>query len=86
MPAYLNTGSLTGIKGRNRCTINKIEWDRSANSVVCEFTSDIDQELKLIYRDGIESIDSTAPISGEGIYRTVSVTAGTPVTLKINVN
>ncbi len=85
MPSYLSKGTLTGVKGRNRTTIESLKWDLDVGTITCEFTSDIDQDLQLIVRSGMDAVVCSAPISGSGIYRTLSVTEDEPVTLRIEV-
>jgi hypothetical protein len=83
MPSYLDQGTLAGIKGRNRTTIQNLKWDLNAGTITCEFTSDIDQDLQLIVRRGIQAVVCSAPVRGSGIYRTISVSKNDPVTLRI---
>jgi len=54
MPKALKKGEFTGLKGRNRCTIDHIAWDLEAKTVDLTVTSDIDQTLTLIIRPGIK--------------------------------
>jgi alpha-L-fucosidase 2 len=85
VPSYLPVGKLTGIKGRNRTTIQALEWDLNTRSINCTFVSDIDQELQLICRKGIDRLKCNVPVKGSGVYRTLRVKAGEPVTLLIKV-
>ncbi len=53
MPAALKKGEFTGLKGRNRCTIDHLAWDLSRKTADLTITSDIDQEITLIIRPSI---------------------------------
>ena len=41
------SGTLSGIKTRNRATVTKLEWSDSGKSVSAVITSDIDQTLNI---------------------------------------
>lgn len=58
LPASLTSGKITGIKGRNRITIDKLSWNQQSRTITCLIHSDIDQQVNLIYRKGIRQISS----------------------------
>jgi alpha-L-fucosidase 2 len=61
LPPALTQGSISGVKGRNRVTIENLTWNMQNHSVSCTLRSDIDQKITLIERDGIESINVKTP-------------------------
>jgi hypothetical protein len=61
LPQSLTQGSISGVKGRNRVTIQNLTWNMSRHSVNCTLKSDINQRITLIERDGIENISIGAP-------------------------
>jgi hypothetical protein len=63
LPQTLTQGSITGVKGRNRVTIQSLSWNMSSNSVDCILNSDIDQSITLIERSGINSISTSAIVN-----------------------
>ncbi|MGA3170437.1 MAG: glycoside hydrolase N-terminal domain-containing protein [Chthoniobacteraceae bacterium] len=87
LPAELQTGSISGVKGRNRVTVKNLEWDRAGKKVSAVIRSDINQKITLIERDGIEKIASTASVTasplGE-IARTVRLRAGVSTTISLD--
>ncbi len=62
MPAALKTGEFTGLKGRNRCDLEKVSWDLKKKTATMIVTSAIDQELEFIHRKGIKSIKANTSI------------------------
>ncbi len=64
LPANLASGKISGIKGRNRITIDTLSWDQPNKTIVCSIHSDIDQQVNLICRKGIQQI------SGHGVSGT----------------
>ncbi len=54
MPKALPKGEFTGLKGRNRCTIDRVAWDLTKKNAQLTLTSDIDQTLTLIIRPNIK--------------------------------
>jgi alpha-L-fucosidase 2 len=50
IPAHLRKGEISGVKGRNRVTIQNLKWDLDAGTVECLLKSDIDQDITLIQR------------------------------------
>jgi hypothetical protein len=86
LPAALTHGSISGVKGRNRATVEDLRWDMGNHSVTCMLKSDIDQDITLIERDGIESISTTtgktASPLGE-IARVIQLKAGESTSLTL---
>jgi alpha-L-fucosidase 2 len=60
LPAVLDQGTLWGIKGRNRVTVQELRWDLGSGSIAATVASDIDQDVTLIVRKGIRAITTTA--------------------------
>lgn len=56
LPQRLAQGSISGVKGRNRVTIENLSWDLAGNTVACALKSDIDQPITLMERSGISAI------------------------------
>lgn len=87
LPKGLDKGSVSGILGKSQFTIDKLSWDRSAHTAEVTVTSNIDQDLTLIQRDGIESITSDdAAISSSPlgkIARVLHLKAGVAVTVDL---
>jgi len=48
VPEELNKGTLTGIKGRSRLTLIRMDWDLNEGFYEVTLNSDIDQWLKVI--------------------------------------
>jgi hypothetical protein len=67
LPASLPKGAVSGMKTRNRITIDRLEWDMKTRTVRGEMTSDIDQDITLIQRNGIVSVKSSAVVSDSPI-------------------
>jgi hypothetical protein len=63
LPPTLAHGSISGVKGRNRVTVENMDWDMENKLVKCTIKSDIDQNLTLIERSGIESLSSDAAVN-----------------------
>jgi alpha-L-fucosidase 2 len=79
LPPTLNQGAISGVKGRDRLTIQDLSWNMDSNSVHCTLKSDIDQSLTLIERRGIETImtGSHTSLSPLGrIARNIQLKAG----------
>lgn len=88
LPWGLEKGSISGVKGRCRVTVENLSWNRTNQTVNAVVRSDIDQSLTLIERDGIEGIQTNATVSDSPvgpIARTVQLKAGvsTPIALSI---
>ena len=84
LPQTLTKGSISGLKTRNQTTIDNLEWDMSKQTIKCTLISTIDQDITLIQRQGILSIDGNAgialsPIGEEG--RIVSLQANKKIQL-----
>ncbi len=79
LPPTLTQGAITDVKGRNRVTVENLNWNMESNSVDCTLKSDIDQNITLIERDGINSINTSATVSASPIgqiARTIQLQAG----------
>lgn len=63
LPEGLDKGAISGVKGRNRVTIESLSWNLNSNSLSCTFNSDIDQRITLIERDGINNINTIAKVA-----------------------
>ncbi|WP_083959109.1 discoidin domain-containing protein [Herbidospora mongoliensis] len=85
LPKGLKKGSISGLKGKSRFTINQLSWDMDTHKARVTLTSDVDQNLTLIQRAGIEQITgATVQNSPLGsIARIVPLKAGQPVTLDL---
>jgi len=86
LPSALSRGAISGVKGRNRVTVQNLSWDMEKNTVNCILKSDIDQNLTLIERRGIESIHSDAGLGDSPlgrIARVVHLKAGVPVNISL---
>jgi len=70
LPPSLLKGTITGIKCRNRTTVNKLSWDMEQNLITCSITSDIDQEIKIIQQKGIDSFNSTVTVNPSSTGKT----------------
>jgi alpha-L-fucosidase 2 len=87
VPKGLSKGSISGMLGKGRFTINNLTWNLGNRTAKVTLTSAIDQSLTLIQRSGIASITSdggtiqSSPLGG--IARVVSLPAGRAVTLDL---
>jgi hypothetical protein len=70
LPETLVKGAISGVKGRNRITVEGLSWDLSANSVSCILKSDIDQTITLIERSGIKNLTTRARVSSSPLGQT----------------
>ncbi|MFD6150548.1 discoidin domain-containing protein [Streptomyces sp. NPDC060243] len=61
LPQGLDKGSVKGMLGKGRFTIDDLSWDTNAHTAKVTLTSGIDQDLTLIQRAGIQAI------SGDGV-------------------
>ncbi|GAA0428180.1 hypothetical protein Acor_66810 [Acrocarpospora corrugata] len=59
LPKGLKKGSISGLLGKSRFTIDKLDWDTDTRKVKVTLTSDVDQNLTLIQRSGIDEITAT---------------------------
>ncbi|MDR0425124.1 MAG: discoidin domain-containing protein [Clostridiales Family XIII bacterium] len=86
LPETLSKGSISGMLGRSRFKIDDLTWDMENKTVDVKITSDIDQTLTLIQREGIIKIDGDADIAASplgNIARLVSLEAGEPASLHL---
>jgi alpha-L-fucosidase 2 len=60
LPSTLTRGAISGVKGRNRITIQNLSWNLDDQTVSCTLKSDLDQSITLIERDGIKGIVTDA--------------------------
>jgi alpha-L-fucosidase 2 len=88
LPTALDTGTIWDVKGRNRVTVEQLTWNMGTGTLACVLKSDIDQDLTLIERAGIQTISTDAQVSASPlgpIARVVHLTAGvvTPISIGI---
>ncbi|MDN0196247.1 RICIN domain-containing protein [Streptomyces sp. S.PNR 29] len=87
LPDQLTKGTINGVRGRNRITIQSLSWDTAARTATVKLTSDIDQNVTFICRRGITSISTGATVTTSSPLgnhaRIVSLTAGTSTTITI---
>ena len=86
LPETLTQGGISGLKTRNRITIHFMEWNRENQTIRCKMTSDIDQDISLIQRNGILSLKSNikvkpSPVGSEA--RILPMKAGKSVSLEL---
>ena len=90
VPESLKKGSVSGIKTRNRVTINDLTWDMTKAEITCHLTSDINQDITLIQRKGITDINGSnvtilpSVIGNEA--RTIQLQAGQTAEIVLKVN
>jgi hypothetical protein len=88
LPESLLKGSVSGIKTRNRATVERLEWDLENGAVNCRIKSDIDQNITLILRDGLLSVSGNVKISPSAAgehARTLELKAGKTANIKLTV-
>ena len=86
LPDQLATGTINGVRGRNRITVQSLTWDTTARTATVTLTSDINQNVTLICRRGITSVTTSATVATSSLgnhARVVSLTAGTSTTITI---
>ena len=86
LPDQLDKGTIKGVRGRNRITVQSLAWDTAARTATVTLTSDIDQKITFICRRGITSISTGATVTTSSLgnhARVVSLTAGTSTTITI---
>ena len=86
LPSTLDKGAIAGVKGRDRVTVQELNWDLNNKSVRCTLRSDIDQTITLIERDGIETITTDAKVGHSPLgqmARTLELKAGTTTTVTL---
>lgn len=89
IPESLKQGAISGIKGRNRVTVENLSWDLDKNTIECILKSDIDQQITLVQRRGIKSISTSAKVSPSSIGntgRTIELKAGQSIKISLHVN
>ena len=89
LPESLITGAVSGIKTRNRVTVENLSWDMDERSINCRLKSDINQHITLIQRRGIVSIESNVPITPSAIGNeawTIQLKAGETAEITLTVN
>ncbi|MBV5315369.1 MAG: glycoside hydrolase N-terminal domain-containing protein [Prolixibacteraceae bacterium] len=88
LPAALAKGSISGVKGRNRVTITKLDWDLKNHQIKASVISDVDQNLTVHIPRGISSIKSSAALSqsklGENA-RVIKLQAGVSTTISVEI-
>jgi hypothetical protein len=88
LPQALDKGTIWGVKGRNRVTVQELAWDLGAGTIVGTVASDIDQDITLIVRRGIRSLSTPATTSDSplgAIAKVVHLAAGASTTISITV-
>ncbi|GAB6011924.1 glycosyl hydrolase family 95 catalytic domain-containing protein [Viscerimonas tarda] len=86
LPEELSKGSVSGIKGRNRVTVENLSWDLNKKSLKCILKSDIDQSITLIERQGIKRINAKTTVEKSllgNIARTVTLPKGKNIAIEI---
>ncbi|KUN29876.1 lectin [Streptomyces antibioticus] len=86
LPDQLTKGTISGVRGRNRITVQSLTWDTAARTATVTLTSDIDQNITFICRRGITSLSTSATVTTSSLgnhARRVSLTAGTSTTITI---
>jgi len=86
LPQTLTQGSITDVKGRNRVTVQSLSWNMTNNSVNCALQSDIDQDITLIERSGINTISTGASVTPSPlgqIARVIQLQAGVSTSITI---
>jgi hypothetical protein len=88
LPAALDKGTLWGLKGRNRVTVQELTWDLGSGSLAATIASDVDQDLTLIVRRGIDALSTTATTRDSPlgpIAKVVHLVAGVSTAISITV-
>ena len=89
LPAAMTTGTVTGIMNRNRTTTQSLTWDMNARTASVTLKSDVDQNVTVIERLGIDNMTlssgtaAIAPSPLGNIARVVSLKAGVPAAFAI---
>jgi hypothetical protein len=89
LPTTLTKGSINGMLGRNQITVDQMAWDMDTGKIHCQLTSDIDQTITLIERQGITAIETTAVVAESSlgtIAREVTLTAGETVDITLTLD
>jgi hypothetical protein len=88
VPESLLKGSISGIKTRNRATVERLEWDWENGVVNCRIRSDIDRDITLILRDGFLSVSGNVKITPSAVGehgRTIELKAGKTADIRLTV-
>ncbi|MFF5985172.1 RICIN domain-containing protein [Streptomyces olindensis] len=86
LPDQLATGTIRGVRGRNRVTVRSLTWDTGARTATVTLVSDIDQDITFVCRRGMTSVSTSATVRTSPLgnhARVVSLTAGTVTTLTV---
>lgn len=86
LPPSLKQGTITGIKGRNRTTIEELTWDTENREMQVTLRSAIDQQLSLVHRDGIKALQTTVDVDSSDLgeqFRKLTLPAGEAVKLRV---
>lgn len=88
LPATLDKGSLKGVLARTFARVDDLNWDMDSKTIDATITSLRDQDVNLIVRYGIQSIETTDDVLKEqpqpGTDRcTLHLTKGNPVSIHI---
>ncbi|QBG48161.1 glycoside hydrolase family 95 protein [Verrucomicrobia bacterium S94] len=89
LPAWLPelpSGSIEGILTRTQAKVNVLQWDLNKKQVSVSITSQKDQWVTLVVRQGIKTIKGKAelkPSIGENMARKIFLKKGQPVHLNI---
>ncbi|MDR0699065.1 MAG: glycoside hydrolase N-terminal domain-containing protein [Tannerella sp.] len=79
IPSSLPSGSISGMKTRNRVMVEHLEWNLENATVSCRLKSDVDQSITLIQRQGVKSVSGNVPILPSAVgneARTIRLKAG----------
>ncbi|MCL8017220.1 RICIN domain-containing protein [Streptomyces sp. AS02] len=86
LPDQLSKGTIKGVRGRNRITVESLSWDLAARTATVVLTSAVTQDITLISRRGMTSVTTGATVASSSLgshARVVSLTAGTRTTITI---
>jgi hypothetical protein len=90
LPKGLTKGSVSGMLGKGRFTIDNLAWDTGAHTAKVTLTSKTNQNLTLIQRNGISSITGdgvtvqSSPLGN--IARVLPLQAGRTVTVNLTMS
>ncbi|MGW4892859.1 glycosyl hydrolase family 95 catalytic domain-containing protein [Kitasatospora sp. NPDC004240] len=86
LPDQLAKGTIRGVRGRNRITVQSLSWDTAARTATVQLTSAVNQDITFICRRGITSISTGATVAASPVgnhARVVTLTAGTSTTITV---
>ncbi|MER7480191.1 RICIN domain-containing protein [Streptomyces sp. NPDC126510] len=86
LPDQLPSGTIKGVRGRNRITVRSLTWDTGARTATVSLTSDINQDITFVCRRGMTSVSTSATVKTSPLgnhARVVSLTAGTVTTITV---